>query len=30
MLGKARPDLMGYADPELQKQRDVHLKTART
>lgn len=30
MLGKARPDLMGYADPELQKQRDVHLKAART
>ena len=26
MLGKARPDLMGYADPDLQKQRDVHLK----
>lgn len=26
MLGKARPDLMGYVDPDLQKQRDVHLK----
>ena len=26
MLGKARPDLMGYVDPGLQKQRDVHLK----
>ncbi|MBI4589171.1 MAG: cupin domain-containing protein [Candidatus Rokubacteria bacterium] len=25
MLGKARPDLMGYVDPTLQKQRDVHL-----
>lgn len=28
MLGAARPDLMGYADPDLQKQRDVHLKAA--
>ena len=26
MLGKARPDLMGYADPALQAQRDVHLR----
>ncbi len=26
MLGKGRPDLMGYVDPDLQKQRDVHLK----
>ncbi len=26
MLGKARPDLMRYVDPDLQKQRDVHLK----
>jgi len=26
MLGSARPDLMGYAQPELQEQRDVHLK----
>ena len=25
MLGKARPDLMGYVDPALQKQRDAHL-----
>ncbi|MBV9120989.1 MAG: cupin domain-containing protein [Chloroflexi bacterium] len=27
MLGKARPDLMGYTDPELLAQRDVHLTT---
>ena len=26
MLGKAKPDLMGYADPALQTQRDVHLR----
>lgn len=26
MLGKARPDLMRYVDPDLQKQQDVHLK----
>ena len=26
MLGRARPDLMGYVDPQLQKQRDLHLK----
>ncbi len=26
MLGKARPDLMRYADSDLQEQRDVHLK----
>jgi len=25
MLGKASPDLMGYVDPALQLQRDVHL-----
>lgn len=25
MLGKARPDLMGYVDPALQKERDAHL-----
>ena len=25
MLGKAKPDLMTYTDPELQKQRDAHL-----
>lgn len=30
MLGHARPDLMGYVDPELQQQRDVHLKAGRT
>ncbi len=29
MLGAARPDLMGYADPSLEQQRDVHLKTSR-
>lgn len=28
MLGAARPALMGYADPELAKQRDVHLRPA--
>lgn len=26
MLGKAVPDLMGYADPALQTRRDVHLR----
>lgn len=26
MLGKARPDLMSYADPDLQRERDVHLR----
>jgi len=26
MLGKAKPDLMGYADPAFQAQRDVHLR----
>jgi mannose-6-phosphate isomerase-like protein (cupin superfamily) len=26
MLGRGRPDLMQYADPTLQQQRDVHLK----
>jgi len=26
MLGAARPELMGYTDPELLKQRDAHLK----
>ena len=26
MLGTARPGLMGYADPDLQKQRDAHLR----
>ena len=26
MLGKAAPDLMSYADPDLQKRRDDHLK----
>ena len=25
MLGKARPELMGYIDPELYKRRDAHL-----
>ena len=25
MLGKGKPDLMGYTDPELLKQRDAHL-----
>ena len=29
MLGRARPDLMSYADPGLQAQRDVHLGAAR-
>lgn len=29
MLGTARPDLMGYVDPHLQKQRDAHLKPDR-
>jgi mannose-6-phosphate isomerase-like protein (cupin superfamily) len=29
MLGRAEPDLMGYVDPELQRQRDVHLKADR-
>ncbi|MBI4241762.1 MAG: cupin domain-containing protein [Candidatus Rokubacteria bacterium] len=27
MLGRAQPDLMGYVDPELRKQRDAHLRT---
>jgi mannose-6-phosphate isomerase-like protein (cupin superfamily) len=27
MLGKARPDLMGYADRDLYNQRDAHLKS---
>ena len=26
MLGTARPELMGYADPELARQRDAHLR----
>src|SRR5262245_63479497 len=29
MLGKARPDLMTYADPSLQARRDEHLGAAR-
>jgi len=29
MLGKARPDLMGYADQNLQARRDAHLKAPR-
>ena len=29
MLGKAKPDLMTYADASLQSQRDAHLVTAR-
>ncbi len=29
MLGAARPGLMGYADPDPQKQRDVHLTSGR-
>ena len=29
MLGRARPDLMSYADPALQAKRDVHLGAAR-
>ena len=29
MLGKARPDLMGYADRNLQDRRDDHLKSPR-
>ena len=29
MLGRARPDLMSYADPGLQAQRDVHLGRTR-
>ena len=29
MLGRARPDLMSYADPDLQARRDVHLGTGR-
>ena len=29
MLGRARPDLMSYADPGLQAQRDAHLGRAR-
>jgi quercetin dioxygenase-like cupin family protein len=30
MLGAGRPNLMGYVDPELQKQRNVHLEPGRT
>lgn len=26
MVGKSKPDLMGYADPELYKRRDDHIK----
>ncbi len=26
MLGRARPELMGYVDPDLRRERDVHLK----
>jgi hypothetical protein len=26
MLGKGKPELMGYVDPDLQKNRDVHLR----
>jgi mannose-6-phosphate isomerase-like protein (cupin superfamily) len=29
MLGRARPDLMTYADPDLQARRDAHLGVAR-
>jgi len=29
MLGKAKPDLMTYADPKLQQKRDEHLVTRR-
>jgi mannose-6-phosphate isomerase-like protein (cupin superfamily) len=29
MLGKARPDLMSYADRDLQARRDEHLRSAR-
>ena len=29
MLGRARPDLMTYADPDLQASRDAHLGAAR-
>lgn len=29
MLGKARPDLMTYADASLQQRRDEHLRSAR-
>ena len=29
MLGRARPDLMSYADPGLQARRDVHLGAVR-
>ena len=29
MLGAARPGLMGYADADLQKQRDAHLTSGR-
>jgi mannose-6-phosphate isomerase-like protein (cupin superfamily) len=28
MLGKARPDLMGYVDPALRERRDEHLRGA--
>jgi mannose-6-phosphate isomerase-like protein (cupin superfamily) len=27
MLGKGRPDLMGYVDPQLAQQRDAHLRS---
>ena len=26
MLGKGKPELMGYVDPDLQRNRDVHLR----
>ncbi len=29
MLGKAKPELMGYTDPDLQRRRDVHLREVR-
>jgi hypothetical protein len=29
MLGAAQPGLMGYADAELAKQRDAHLRPTR-
>jgi mannose-6-phosphate isomerase-like protein (cupin superfamily) len=28
MLGKGRPDLMGYVDPQLAQQRDAHLRSS--
>jgi hypothetical protein len=27
MLGRAKPETMGYADEKLYQQRDAHLKT---